>query len=104
MASFEEFMESKGYDYGSFDRPDEMAGLIEEYAVSHQTDAATSPSEAPGSTASLREALEEIRDTDQRRQYETCPDCMYDECQKKKKCRSVPLSHVGVIADEALGG
>ena len=50
----------------------------------------------------LREALETIRDKDQRQVYERCPECISDSCSKDKRCDQMPFSSIGDIAVAAL--
>ena len=50
----------------------------------------------------LNMALTAIIEYDTRAMYERCPDCWSDECQKRGRCRDVPLSHAGKIAQAAL--
>lgn len=51
----------------------------------------------------MYEALRNILKSDERRMYTSCPDCDYEDyCNEKKVCKSMPLSHIGKTAEEAL--
>lgn len=51
-----------------------------------------------------RKTLEEILEWDQRRMYETCFECEYDECKQMKRCRTQALSHIGQKIATVLKG
>ena len=55
------------------------------------------------SRSSLREALEAIRLHDQKRMYQSCPDCWTDRCRNNGGiCESKRYSKTGEIALKAL--